>query len=167
MSTIGCGEGEVNLYDSLQCLPSVETQTVIAKYIRSQSKSVKIKVVNVARQEGNTDCGLYAVAMMTSIAYKEDPVTVVYSQADLRIHLQQCFEQGFLEKFPIAKKRRIIISRRITKEVVCNIYCTCQLPEPDDGSKMIQCDGCNEWHHAKCVDFDWKCNDDWFCAKCL
>ena len=79
MSTIGCGESEVDLYDSLQCLPSVETQTVIAKYIRSQSKSVKIKVINVATQKRNTDCGLYAVAMMTSIAYKEDPVNVVYS----------------------------------------------------------------------------------------
>ena len=48
MSTVGCGESEVDLYDSLQCSPSVETQTVIAKYIRSQSKSVKIKVINVA-----------------------------------------------------------------------------------------------------------------------
>ena len=166
MSTVGCGESEVDLYDSLQCSPSVETQIVIAKYIRSQSKSVKIKVINVATQKGNTDCGLYAVAMMTSIAYKEDPVNVVYSQADLRIHLQQCFEKGFLEKFPISKKRRL--NRRITKEVVCDIYCTCRLPEPDDGSEMIQCDRCNEWYHVKCVDLDLKLtDDDWFCAKCL
>ena len=123
MSTVGCGESEVDLYDSLQCSPSAETQTVIAKYIRSQSESVKIKVINVATQKGKTDYGLYAVAMMTSIAYKEDPVNVVYSQANLRIHLQQCFEKGFLEKFPISKKRRL--NRRITKEVVCDIYCTC------------------------------------------
>ena len=146
----------------------LKTQTVIAKYIRSQSKSVKIKVINVATQKGNTDCGLYAVAMMTSImiAYKEDPVNVVYSQANLRIHLQQCFEKGFLEKFPISKKRRL--NRRITKEVVCDIYCTCQSSEPDDGSEMIQCDRCNEWYHVKCVDFDLKLtDDDWFCAKCL
>ena len=79
LSTVGCGESKVDLYDSLQYLPSVETQTVIAKYIRSQSKSVKIKVINVATQKGNKDCGLYAVAMMTSIAYKEAPVKVVYS----------------------------------------------------------------------------------------
>ena len=102
MSTVGCGESEVDLYDSLQCSPSAETQTVIAKYIRSQSKSVKIKVINVATQKGKTEYGLYAVAMMTCIAYKEDPVNVVYSQANLRIHLQQCFEKGFLEKFPIS-----------------------------------------------------------------
>ena len=67
MSTVGCGEIEVDLYDSLQCSPSIETQTVIAKYIRSQSKLVKIKMINVATQKGNTDCGLYAIAMMTSI----------------------------------------------------------------------------------------------------
>ena len=59
-------------------------------------KSVKIKVINVATQKGNTDCGLYAVAMMTSIAYKEAPVNVIYSQAD-RIYLQQCFDKRFFQ----------------------------------------------------------------------
>jgi len=27
-------------------------------------------------------------------------------------------------------------------EEVCLIYCMCRLPEPEDGSKMVQCDGC-------------------------
>ena len=74
------------------------------------------------------------------------------------------FEKGFLEKFPISKKRRL--NRRITKEVVCDIYCTCRLPEPDDGSEMILRDRCNEWYHVKCVYFDLKLtDDDWFCAN--
>ena len=74
--------------------------------------------------------------MMTSIAYK-DPVNIIYSQANLRIHLQQCFEKGFLEKFPVSKKRQL--NKRISKEINCDIYCTCRLPEPEDGSDMIQC----------------------------
>ena len=36
MSTISCMENEVELHDSLQLLPIVETQIVIAKYLRSQ-----------------------------------------------------------------------------------------------------------------------------------
>ena len=165
MSTVGCGGSEVDLYDSLQCSPSVETQTIIAKYLRSQSTSIKINVINVATQKGNTDCGLYAVAMMTSIAYKEDPVNVVYSQADLRIHLKQCFEKGYLETFPVSKKRRL--NKRISKEIICYIYCTCRLPEPEDGSEMIQCDRCHEWYHVKCLNCDLKLtSDDWFCTKC-
>ena len=39
VSTVGCGESEVDLYDSLQCSPSVETQTVIAKYMSGHNPS--------------------------------------------------------------------------------------------------------------------------------
>ena len=69
LSTVGCPEG-VDLYDSLQHKPSADTQTVIARYLRSPSSSFKIKLINVALQKGSTDCGLYAIAMMTSIAFK-------------------------------------------------------------------------------------------------
>ena len=98
-------ENEVELYDSLQLSPTLQTQIVITKYLRSQSSSIKMKVVNVAVQKGSTDCGLYAIAMMTSIAYKEDPTHVVYNQQDLRLHLKQCFDKGILTKFPVSQKR--------------------------------------------------------------
>ena len=42
-STIGCASNEVDLYDSLQQQPSLETQKVIARYWKSPSKSIKIK----------------------------------------------------------------------------------------------------------------------------
>ncbi|KAI8048566.1 hypothetical protein BDF22DRAFT_266986 [Syncephalis plumigaleata] len=29
------------------------------------------------------------------------------------------------------------------------VYCLCR--KPDDGTVMINCDGCSEWYHAKCV----------------
>jgi len=48
---------------------SLDMQTVIARYLRSLSQSLRIKVINVALQKGSTDCGLYAIAMMTSTAY--------------------------------------------------------------------------------------------------
>ena len=67
--------------------------------------------------------GVYAIAMMTSIAYKEDPVHVVYNQQDLRLHLKQCFEKGILTKFPISEKRRL--NKRMSKEKTCLVYCTC------------------------------------------
>ena len=39
VSTVGCPEGEIDLYDSLQQKPSLDTQTVIARYLRSSSPS--------------------------------------------------------------------------------------------------------------------------------
>ena len=72
ISTVSCPEGDVDLYDSLQHKPSLDTLTVIARYLRSSS-SIRIKLINVALQKGSTDCDLYAIAMMTSIAFKQDP----------------------------------------------------------------------------------------------
>ena len=43
--------------------------------------------------------------MMTSIANNDDPINLVYNQQELRIHVQQCFENGVTEKFLICKAR--------------------------------------------------------------
>ena len=79
MSTVGCTKDEIEVNDSLQMKPNLYTQTVIARYLRSKSQSFKIKVANVATQKGSTDCGLYAIVMMTSLAYNENPVTIIYN----------------------------------------------------------------------------------------
>jgi len=99
ISTVGCVEGEIELYDSLLQKPSLDTQTVIARYLRSLSQSVGIKVVNVALQKGSTNCGLYVIAMMTSITYKQDPAYVVYDDKQLRLHLKECFDKAILSFF--------------------------------------------------------------------
>jgi len=166
ISTIGCASNEVDLYDSLQQRPSLETQKVIARYCNSPSKSIKIKLINVATQKGSTDCGLYAIAMMTSIANKEEPSNVVYDQTALRIHLTESFEKGFINLFPTVKKRRV--NNRITMEESCSVYCYCRLP--DDGSEMIQCDGCDEWFHKECVGNlrmeSIEESEQWLCQSC-
>ena len=168
ISTVNCAEGEVEVYDSLQLSPDLHTQTVIAKYLKSKLHSIRIKVANVATQKGSSDCGLYCIAMMTSLANNDDPVNVVYNQQEMRIHLRQCFENGVMEKFPISKARRM--KKRILKEIICLIYCKCRLPEPDDNSNMVQCDKCQEWFHIKCFDLNLQelaNNDhDWFCSNC-
>ena len=105
LSTVGCADGEIEICNSLQLSPALHTQTVIVQYLKSKLHSIKIKVVNVATQKGSSDCGLYAIAKMTSIANNDDPVNLVYNQQELRIHLQQCFENGVIEKFPISKAR--------------------------------------------------------------
>jgi len=123
-------------------------------------------LINVALQKGSTDCGLYAIAMMTSIAFKQDPEGIVYDHNGLRLHLKECFDQGIMQPFPISKKRRL--KNRIVMEKVCLVYCLCRLPEPEDGSKMIGCDGCMEWFHQKCLSDSALFEEDtWLCNKCL
>ena len=38
--------------------------------------------------------------MMTSIANNDDPINLVYNKQELRIHLQQCFENGVIGEIP-------------------------------------------------------------------
>ena len=44
----------------------------------------------------------------------------------------------------ISKKRRL--NNRIAMKEVYSIYCTCKLPEPEDGSQIVQCNQCLEWY---------------------
>ena len=81
VSTVGCTKDKIEVYDSLQMKPNLYTQTAIAQYLRSQSFKIK-----VATQKGSTDCGLYAIVMMTSLAYNENPVTIIYNQQDMRVY---------------------------------------------------------------------------------
>ena len=86
--------------------------------------------------------------MTSIIAHKQDPEYVVYDRKELRLHLKECFDKGYIKPFPTSKKRRL--KNCILMEEVCLIYCVCRLPETEDGSKMVQCDGCMEWYHQKC-----------------
>ena len=167
LSTIGCIEGEVEVYDSLQLSPNLDTQTVIARYLRSRMHVIRVKVANVILQKGSSDCGLYVIAMMTSLAYDDDPVNQRYSQQELRVHLKQCFERGTLEPFPVLKTRRV--KERTAKEITYSIYCKCRLPEPEDGSRMVQCEKCQEWYHLRCLKLSidqLQSTDEWYCADC-
>ena len=49
---------------------------------------------------GSDDCGLFTIAMMTSLAYKEDPSAVTYDQKNMRQHLLECFSTKCIMPFP-------------------------------------------------------------------
>ena len=49
------------------------------------------------KQDGSTDCGVFAIAVMTSLAYEEDPSRVEYNQMQ---HLSDCITKGNLVCFP-------------------------------------------------------------------
>ena len=57
-------------------------------------------MVPVQKKQGVTDCGAFAIAMMTSIAFNEDPSEVHYQQDNLRQHLLQCFVDQKMTPFP-------------------------------------------------------------------
>ena len=73
--------------------------------------------------------------MVITVAFNEDPTDVVYSQQNMRVHLEQCFTKRILEKFPIEKRQSHIRNRFLSENIVL-VYCKCRLPEQEDGRRL-------------------------------
>jgi len=69
VSTIGCDKGTVNVCDSLYSSVNEDTETIIVRLLFSTSTTIEINMMNVTKQRGTTDCGLYAIAMLTCLAF--------------------------------------------------------------------------------------------------
>ena len=82
--------GEVNVYDTIFDKLDYETRDIIKRMFLPKSCS-KIKIIPVQKQSGSKYCGLFAVAIATSLAYGEDPQDFTYDQDSLRTHLMDCF----------------------------------------------------------------------------
>ena len=104
ISTINCLQGEVRLYDPLHTSLSSETKTIIAQLMRTEKPSVAVHIMNVSKHAGTQDCGQFAIAFMTSLAYGNNPTTEVYRQDEMRAHLSTCFEKKVMQCFPTSKK---------------------------------------------------------------
>ena len=61
---------------------------------------LSIRLMKSQKQVGAEDCGLFAIASATSLAFGEDPSTREYCQAKMRTHLVKCFVNEHFEWFP-------------------------------------------------------------------
>ena len=54
------------------------------------------------KQHGSTDCGIFAIAVITSLVQEEDPsrFKYKYKQMELKQHLLNCITKGELVCFP-------------------------------------------------------------------
>ena len=81
------------------CKLDAETCTTV-KQMFGLKKADDINMVAMQCQKGTKDCGLFAIAIMTSLVFGEDPSTVHYDQDNLRRHLIDCITKGELSLFP-------------------------------------------------------------------
>ena len=66
---------------------STDTFRVVARLVQCAEPSFKIEVMNTSKQSGAVDCGLYAIAVLTSLAFGQDPTTLVYDQEAICAHI--------------------------------------------------------------------------------
>ena len=145
LSTVGCQPSEVIVYDSLNGRLDPHTKKLVADIMQSRERHIDIFYADVQHQSGSNDCGLFAIALATSVCYGKDPATSSFKQSNMRSHLFSCIEKGKMEPLPTRATRR----PKLPKTETFPIYCVCRLG--DDGTEMVQCSTCNEWYYVSCV----------------
>ena len=149
------------LYDSAYTSVAGDGKQIIAHLINTNEDQLTVHIMNIAKQSGATDCGLYAVAIMSSLALGKDPCSTVFKKEDLRTHLQSIIEKEQITEFPYTQRRKV--KSRILRTEVFDVYCNCRMP--DNGSKMVCCDNCNKWFHGTCVEYTDN-RKNWYCTEC-
>ena len=138
MSSIGCEDGEVNVYDTfhteLQELPDSTIRTISRLIVTSPQ--LTLKMIEVDRQKNSDDCGVLAVAIAST------PCIAVYDIQRIREHLMECLARSKFSPFPV-------IWERSTSDINCldviqlDVHCVCRLPELP-GDKMAECESCKQ-----------------------
>ena len=68
--------------------------------------AIVLNLEDVQRQQGYSDCGLFAVAFATSLCGGEDPTKISYVQHSLRSHLISCRKDVSISKTGPATKEK-------------------------------------------------------------
>lgn len=155
----------VHVYDSYQPSDiSLNVKKQVCSLIRSSHDEVTFDIINIMPQPNSCDCGIFAIACATELAYGHDPALCCWDVTQMRQHLQLCFESGKLSQFPTTKRRRVPFGRRVKHMVLEKIYCLCRMPN-ERFRPMIQCENCFGWFHFDCVHYD--SSLEWKCPNCL
>ena len=97
-TTISCNDGMVKVYDSFYRHLDESTKKILYQVFPNDTN---IKVVRTSqKQEGAKDCGLFAIAFATSLAYGVDISATTFDQPKMTLHLARCFTENKLTIFP-------------------------------------------------------------------
>ena len=99
-TTIKCSIGQVRAYDSIFQYCDEEIKCIISNLFQCGPKKLSIKVARSQKQKGGSDCGLFAIAFATAIAFGINPDQLKLRQEAMRAHLVKCFNKKYLSPFP-------------------------------------------------------------------
>ena len=88
-TSIGCPRScRARVLDSMSGDISSSMQCQLAKIYggTGKSDSIRMELSPVQQQAGAADCGLFAIAFATDLAFGEDPVKISYEQSLMREH---------------------------------------------------------------------------------
>jgi len=97
----GCHRDAVGYYDSMRTLSiGLSTRKVVCSFFKCKFSTLNFDLVDVMHQPNADDCGIFALAMATELAYDGDPAVCKWDVETMRQHLLKCLEVGKIERFP-------------------------------------------------------------------
>ena len=152
--------GTVEVYDSIPCMSmnSINLHKQIAAIMNTDNEMIRINHIDVQRQTGSNDCGLFAMAFAVTLCMNGDPHLFMYNQLGMRSHLYECFETSYISQFPPPPSHtRRTNRKRILHTYNLRVYCSCRLPwDKYDHKKgpLVQCAVCKQWYHKRCLNIE-------------
>jgi hypothetical protein len=75
-----CQPGHLSVLCCNQMIPSNACLQDISKYFRLQTRTITVNLLNVVKQQGNGNCGLFAVAFADTILNESHPCNAIFSE---------------------------------------------------------------------------------------
>ena len=111
--------GKVEIFDNLM---QTEVSTTVGRQLATMLHTLRPRTtmtkVRVQEQIGESDCGLFAIAL--ALVNGQDPAALTFDQAAMKKHLWLCLQRKQLEPFATTKKLKF--KNRVTEREVDNIY---------------------------------------------
>ena len=134
----------VNVFDSKFCTIPMDVKMQIAALLCCTSSRITTRFHKTQSQIGSSDCGVFAIAFATDLAFGLKSASHHYEQDKLRPHFLECLKSEQMTPFPSKK-----IQPGKPKTEYLYVYCYCRMPN-DGEERMAECTVCKEWYHESC-----------------
>ncbi len=151
--------------------PSLKRQ--IAVVLKCKYSDFTVRLVEVQRQIGYADCGLFSIAFAYALCCDLDPHGIQFNQSAMRAHFDLCVDKEKIDMFPVSTRcRQKNTKSRIKFVKMVPVFCTCRLSwDKADTVKgpLVKSSQCKEWYHSKCDDINLELYDakNYCCSRCL
>ena len=77
-----------------------EETKIVIKTLFELSENPEYKLMNMQKQVGSKDCGLFSIDVATALLFIKNVSNLSFCQQKMRYHLLSCWEVKLLSSFP-------------------------------------------------------------------